>query len=94
VVPLARALGVAVEVRPELAPDAEKRRTLALLRELPEDALVCTHREVFERLFGHELACDKAGGWRVERRGRRWMASAYVPPPTLGARARRPAAVV
>jgi 8-oxo-dGTP diphosphatase len=94
VVPLGRALDVDVEVRPELAPDAERRRTLALLRELPEAALACTHREVFERLFGSEVACEKGAAWIVERRGRRWVPTRYLSPPEVVARERRATAAV
>ena len=93
VAPLARALDLVVEVRPELAPDGEKRQTLALLRGLPDRALVCTHREVFERLFGDEVACEKGGAWLVERRSRGFAVTSYVPPPAVVVRDRRRAAV-
>jgi 8-oxo-dGTP diphosphatase len=93
VAPLAQALDLVVEVRPELGPDAAKGETLALLRELPEGTLVSTHREVFERLFGDEVACEKGGAWFVERRSRRFVATSYVPPPVVVERDRRRAAV-
>jgi 8-oxo-dGTP diphosphatase len=92
--PLARALGIVVEVRPEVAPEAERRQVLALLRELPETALVCTHREVLERLFGSRAGCEKGGAWIVERRGRRWVPSAYLAPPEVAVRPRRATAAV
>ena len=63
VVPLARARGLEVECREELAPDASRRDTLALLAELPETALVCTHREVVERLFDGSVTVEKGGAW-------------------------------
>jgi 8-oxo-(d)GTP phosphatase len=89
VAPLARELGIAVECREELAPDASRNDTLALLAELPETALVCTHREVFERLFRGEVTCEKGGTWIVERRGRRRVPVAYLPPPSVALRPRR-----
>lgn len=57
--PLARLKGIAIERREELQPDAPRDRILALLDELPDTALVCTHREVFERLFDGEVTCEK-----------------------------------
>jgi phosphohistidine phosphatase SixA len=89
VAPLARRLGLEVECREELAPDASRNDTLALLAQLPESALVCTHREVFERLFGGEVTCEKGGTWIVERRGRARVPSAYLPPPTSAIRPRK-----
>jgi 8-oxo-dGTP diphosphatase len=52
VVPLARALSVDVEPRPELAIDADPRRLLEFLR-MPETetAVLCTHRETLGRFF-------------------------------------------
>jgi phosphohistidine phosphatase SixA len=82
VTPLARRLGAEVERREELAPDASRGDTLALLAELPESTLVCTHREVLERLFHGEVTCEKGGTWIVERRGRRRVPVAYLPPPS------------
>jgi 8-oxo-dGTP diphosphatase len=91
VAPLARALGLEVEIRDELAPRATKPDALRLLRELPSDALVCTHREVFETLFDGEIECEKGGVWIVERRSRRMMPVAYLPAPAPRRRRRRPA---
>jgi phosphohistidine phosphatase SixA len=83
VAPLARARGLAIEFREELAPDASRNDTLALLAELPETAFVCTHREVFERLFGGMLSCEKAGVWITDRRSRRVpVPIAYMSPPS------------
>jgi 8-oxo-(d)GTP phosphatase len=92
VAPLARRLGIEVECREELAPDASRNDTLSLLAELPETALVCTHREVFERLFRGEVTCEKGGTWIVERRGRRRAPIAYLPPPSAVIRPRKRAA--
>jgi phosphohistidine phosphatase SixA len=97
VAPLARRLGLEIEAREELAPGAPREATLALLGEVRDDSLVCTHREVFETLFGSEISCEKGGTWIVE--GGRPVA--YLPPPstvlssrlaaTARARAQRPA---
>ena len=96
VLPLARALGLEIDRREELEPDAPRGATLALLAELPAGALVCTHREVVERLLQGEVTCEKGGTWLMERRGRRWRPSAYLPPPASvePKLARRTAAVV
>jgi phosphohistidine phosphatase SixA len=91
VVPLARALGLEVELRDELEPDATKPDALRLLRELPPSALVCTHREVLETLLDGEIECEKGGIWIVERRNRRLAPVAYLPAPA--ARRRRRAAL-
>ncbi len=93
VVPLARRLGLEVELRAELEPGASKRRVLRLLRDLPDDALVCTHREVFETLFGDELTFEKGAAWVVEPRGRGFGPVAYLPAPALR-RSRRAAVLV
>jgi phosphohistidine phosphatase SixA len=87
--PIARAKGLTLECRDELLPDAPRNRTLALLEELPDTALVCTHREVFERLFHGEVNCEKGGAWLLEGSRRRWEATAYFAPPARGTRARR-----
>jgi 8-oxo-(d)GTP phosphatase len=94
VAPLAQTLGLELECREALAPDASRRDTMRLLAELPESALVCTHREVVERLFELELTCEKGGAWLLERRGRRLVPVSYLEPPAPTTRQpRRPAAV-
>lgn len=92
--PIARASGLDIECREELAPDASRRDTVTLLAELPATALVCTHREVIERLFAGAVTCEKGGTWLLERRGRRWVPAVYLPPPAPARRARRRAALV
>jgi phosphohistidine phosphatase SixA len=84
VAPLARSRGLDVESCEELAPDAPRAATLRLLANLPENALVCTHREVLERLFGGEITCEKGGTWLAERGSRRRAPAvvAYLPPPS------------
>ncbi len=84
---LARSRNLRVEVRDELGPDGAVEEVLALLDELPDTALVCTHREVIERLFGSELTCEKGGTWLLERRNGRLEPVAYLPPPSLTVRA-------
>jgi phosphohistidine phosphatase SixA len=96
VMPLACALGLEIDRREELEPDAPRGATLALLAELPAGVLVCTHREVIDRLFQGEVTCEKGGTWLLERHGRRWRPAAYLPPPASAEPkpARRTAAVV
>lgn len=76
--PLARLRGLAVEAREELAPQASREETLALLGEVRDNSLVCTHREVFELLFGGQITCEKGGAWIVEG----GTPVAYLPPPS------------
>jgi 8-oxo-dGTP diphosphatase len=97
VAPLARRRGIEIECREELAPEASRKDTLTLLSELPETAVVCTHREVFERVYRGEITCEKGGTWLVERKGRRRVPVpiAYLPPRSsaapLSSRAKPPA---
>ena len=58
----------------------------ALLEELPDDAIVCTHREVIEGLFDGELTCEKGGAWLLERHNGRVEPTAYFPPPSVAVR--------
>jgi 8-oxo-(d)GTP phosphatase len=81
---LARRRRIEIECREEVGPNASRREILDLFGELSERTLVCTHREVFERVFRGSVTCEKAGTWIVERRGRRRVpdAVAYMPPPS------------
>jgi phosphohistidine phosphatase SixA len=83
---LARSRGLDVETCDELAPEASRASTLALLARLPDEVLVCTHREVFERLFGPEVTCEKGGTWLAERvsGGGVPRTLAYLPPRSGG----------
>ena len=91
--PLVRARGLQLERREELAPDAPLEDTKALLEELSDATLFCTHREVFERLFGGTIVCEKGGTWVVERRGSALVPIEYLPPPTQLVAPPRPAVV-
>jgi 8-oxo-dGTP diphosphatase len=84
VLPLARRRRIEIECRDELGPNASRKDILGLLDELPENTLVCTHREVLERLLRGGVTCEKGGTWLVERKGRRRvpLAVAYLPPPS------------
>jgi phosphohistidine phosphatase SixA len=87
--PLAVSRGLDVESREQLAPDADIAATKALLDPLPDTALVCTHREVIERLFDGKIACEKGGAWVLERRRSRLAPVVYLPPATTQERERR-----
>ena len=93
VLPAAAAFGLEIELRQELEPDASTPSTLALLDELPAASLVCTHREVIERLFDGQLQCEKGAAWLLDRRAGGWIPVAYLPSPASVERARGPAAV-
>ena len=87
--PLARSLGLEIEEREELTPNAPLPAILSVLDELPESTLVCTHREVIERLFDGEVTCAKGGTWLLEGRGRNRVPRAYLPPPSSVPQPRR-----
>jgi hypothetical protein len=86
--------GLRLESDDALAPDAPVEETRALLDLLPEASLVCTHREVIERLFGGELTCEKGAVWLLERRDGRHHPVAYLPPPTSAVSDSAPAALL
>lgn len=80
---LAARLDVRVELADELAPGASREYVVQLLDHLSvAAALVCTHRETFEMLFGNEVTCEKCAGWFLGRPRGRWRAQTYVAPPT------------
>ena len=81
--PLASLLGLELECHDALAPDGSRKRVLALLEEFPVESLLCTHREVIERLFHGEVRCEKGGAWVLERDAERWRPVIYLPAPAL-----------
>ncbi len=81
VIPLAESRGLVVEQRDELVPDVELDELLPLLIELPESALMCTHREVITMLLGPEASCEKGGAWVLERRPLELVPTLYLAPP-------------
>jgi 8-oxo-dGTP diphosphatase len=93
VLPLAAATGLEIEVHEELVPEAPTESTRSLLDQLPAASLVCTHREVIERLFDGQVRCEKGAAWLLEREADGWLPVAYIPPPMSVDRARRPAPV-
>ena len=86
--PIARERGLEIECREALAPDASREDILKLLEELPDTALVCTHREVFERIFDGEIKAEKGGVWVVDALGGRIVPVEYLPPASSLARPR------
>ena len=81
VIPLAESRGLVVEHRWELAPDSDVEDILVLLADLPATALVCTHREVFEKLLGEDAQCEKGSVWLLERHGSELIPTLYLAPP-------------
>jgi 8-oxo-dGTP diphosphatase len=81
VVPLAQTRGLVVEQRSELAPDVELDDLLAVLVDLPDTSLVCTHREVIQKLLGRGVSCEKGGTWILERSGAELVPTLYLAPP-------------
>ena len=82
VVPIAESRSLVVERRDELLPDATVEDVMALLVELPDASLVCTHREVFLQLFAGEISCEKGGAWLLERVGALLSPLEYIAPPS------------
>lgn len=83
VVPLAQSRHLVVEQRWELAPDVELDDLLTLLVDLPDTAVVCTHREIFEKLLGWDVTCEKGGAWVLERSGAELVPALYLAPPAV-----------
>lgn len=81
VVPVAESRHLVVESRWELAPGVPIEDVMTLLVDLPDTALACTHREVFEKLLGPDAECEKGGAWVLERSGSELVPALYVPPP-------------
>jgi phosphohistidine phosphatase SixA len=79
--PVATSRRLDIECRHELAPDAPIEDTISLLAGLSDTTLVCTDREVIERVLGGTVECEKAGAWIIERRRHAWTPVAYLPPP-------------
>jgi 8-oxo-dGTP diphosphatase len=91
VVPLAESRRLVVEHRWELEPDSALADVLTLLADLPETSLVCTHREVFEKLLGWDVTCEKGGAWELERNGLEVVPTLYLAPPeAVGTSLRQP----
>src|SRR5262245_41132321 len=81
VVPISAARGLAVETRWELEPESALDDIVTLLIDVPETTLVCTHREVFEKLVGWDAPCEKGAIWVLERSGRELAPALYLEPP-------------
>lgn len=89
VVPLAASRHLVVESRWELEPDVPLEDLLTLLTDLPETSLVCTHREVFEKILGSDVTCEKGGAWVLERSGPELVPTLYLAPPAAVGTAHR-----
>jgi phosphohistidine phosphatase SixA len=83
VLPLARALGIEVEARAELAPGAGLDEiSSALDGSRGCVVLACTHREIFETLFLGDVTCEKAAAWVVHVQQGSVVPERYLPPPS------------
>lgn len=83
VVPLAESRGLVVENRWELAPHTDSSDVIALLAEFSDSTVICTHREIVERLLGPEATCEKGGAWVLERSGSGLVPALYLAPPAV-----------
>lgn len=81
VIPLAESRRLVVEHRWELEPEAGVDDLRILLDDLPDTALLCTHREAFEKLLGWDVTCEKGGTWVLERLGSELAPTLYLAPP-------------
>jgi hypothetical protein len=83
VIPLAESRRLVVEQRWELGPDTaiSAYDVWTLLADLPDSAVVCTHREVFQKLLGWDVTCEKGGAWVLERSGSELVPALYLAPP-------------
>jgi phosphohistidine phosphatase SixA len=82
VVPLGASLGLSVDQLWERAPESSLDDVMTLLLDLPETTLVCTHREVFEKLLGWDAPCDKGAAWVLERNGSELVPALYLEAPS------------
>lgn len=90
VVPIAESRRIVVENRWELEPDVPLDDLMTLLDDLPDSTLVCTHREVFQKLLGWDVTCEKGAVWVLERSGGDLVPTFYLAPPAaVGAGDRR-----
>lgn len=78
--PLSERLGRPVEESPQLAEGATRDEALALLGDLGDGAVACTHGDVLENLFGE--AGEKGSTRVVELRDGEPVLLEYLPPPT------------
>jgi 8-oxo-dGTP diphosphatase len=78
VAPLSVELGVPIEKRRELEEGASLEQSLALLRELGDVAVVCTHGDVLANLFGE--AGQKGSTRVVELQDGEPVLLEYLPP--------------
>jgi broad specificity phosphatase PhoE len=77
--PLSEQRGLPIEERHELDEGASLRETLALFRELGDDAVLCTQGDVLENLFGES---GQKGSTRiVELQDGEPALLDYLPPP-------------
>jgi len=76
--PLARRRGLSVEEREELGEGSSREAVLALLGELGDAAVLCTHGDVIMQLLGRET--PKGSTTVLERSAGGVLPSGYLPP--------------
>jgi phosphohistidine phosphatase SixA len=77
--PLAAALGLEVESRPELAEGGTTAEVVGLVTRRSEDVpVLCTHGDVVEALVGEES--EKGSAWVLVREGEALGRLEYLPP--------------
>ena len=87
VAPLAEALGVALEVREELAEGSKSDKVNSLLSDIEDGSpVLCTHGDVIFSLVGRERPAKKGSVWILERKDPAggYVPTGYLPPPSLG----------
>lgn len=89
--PLARRLGLEVEVCETLGEGRPPGPALDLLRDLDAEAALCAHGDLIPAVVEHlqldgmaldgPARCQKGSVWTLERRGDRFVTGRYRPPP-------------
>jgi 8-oxo-dGTP diphosphatase len=83
-VPLAQALGIDIEERPELAEGSSGASVVELAAAVARDApgsLLCTHGDMLSKLIGERRPCAKGSVWAMDWRDGTLVPTRYLPPP-------------
>lgn len=92
VAPLARRLGLTVEISPALAAGAELDAVMALVLAVPDGTALCSHGDVIPALLealaanglvqGSAIRCEKGATWLLERVAGTLTSMSYLPSPS------------